>query len=257
MSKISAVTQISVENDLDLFEKSIKSVLFADEIIVYTMFEPNNRLKDIIKKYNLITKPVDLDKLKNKIVEEIRHKQVTDNNGDWVLILDYDEVITKDLRSEIENITHSDDHYSAYAILRKNYSLGQHLKRGGWGDDYVVRLIFKQDFILWPTNIHSTPQIKGDISQTTHPMLHYKDPTLEFIVDKTNRYSDTEASQYYDGNLAPVDSFTLIRKTLMEILRRGVFKLGFMDGPVGIIQSIYQGFSVFISYAKLYEKQNK
>jgi outer membrane receptor for ferric coprogen and ferric-rhodotorulic acid len=86
-------------------------------------------------------------------------------------------------------------------------------------------------------------------------MQHHKDESLEQMVTKTNRYSDIEAQQFYDGSMAPVTGLTLMRKWWMETLRRGIFKKGLLDPKIGLIQSMYQGFSVYISYAKLYEKQ--
>lgn len=86
-------------------------------------------------------------------------------------------------------------------------------------------------------------------------MEHHKDDSLEQMVEKTNRYSDIEATQFYAGNMARVTPLTLMRKWWMESFRRGLFKRGLLDGRIGLIQSLYQGFSVLISYAKLYEKQ--
>jgi hypothetical protein len=41
----------------------------------------------------------------------------------------------------------------------------------------------------------------------------------------------------------------------MEFIRRYFLKRGYLDGRIGLFQSLYQGYSVFISYAKLYELQ--
>ena len=43
----------------------------------------------------------------------------------------------------------------------------------------------------------------------------------------------------------------------LEYIRRQIKNLGFLDGPFGIIESIYQAFSKTITYLFLYEKQNK
>ena len=47
------------------------------------------------------------------------------------------------------------------------------------------------------------------------------------------------------------------RKFLAEIYRRLIRNLGFLDGPFGIIEAIYQAFSKTITYLFLYEKQLK
>lgn len=257
MNKLTVVTQIAIEDNLDTLENMLKASKFGDDHIIYTMFTPNQRLKKIIQTYNLTNIPLDLSAYENKIVEEFRETEVKKTNTDWVLILDFDEIVSENLQDEIMRTINSPDHASAYAILRKNYSLGYRLKYGGWSDDYVIRLIYKPDFISWPTNIHSSPVVEGEIKKLKYPLHHRKDESLEFIINKTNRYSDTESTQFLEGNMKSVTTFTLFRKTSMEIFRRLFLKLGILDGRIGIIQSIYQGFSVFITYAKLYEKQNR
>lgn len=257
MNKLTIITQAAVEDNLDTLEKSLASTTFADEHIIYTLFTPDDRLSYLIKKYNQKQIPIDLSKLKNRIVEEYREEQVRNTNTDWVLLIDFDEVITAELAREIRAAINSEDHSSGYAIRRKNYSLGYPLTYGGWGDDFVLRLIYKPDFITWPNNIHSTPVLKGEATKLKSPLLHYKDASLEYIVNKTNRYSSTEAGQYFSAGMRAPNTLTLFRKLSMEIFRRLVLRVGFLDGKIGVIQSIYQGFSVFISYAKLYEKYNQ
>jgi len=88
-------------------------------------------------------------------------------------------------------------------------------------------------------------------------MEHHKDASLSQMVIKTNRYSKIEAQQFLDGGLALVTRFTLIRKIGMEFCRRYILKLGFLDGRIGLLQALYQSYSVFLTYAKLYELQKK
>jgi hypothetical protein len=256
---LSVVTQIAPEDNLDTFENLLKSISFADNITVYAMeMEGDKDLLKLAKDYNLniifIARPA------SRVVEEIRAQQVREAKGDWVLVMDFDEVITPALRDEIKTIVglpprSSLERSGAYSIARQNFSLGYPLKRGGWGTDYVIRLFRKVNFLDWPTDIHSTPTFRGELGQLRNHMEHHKDQSLEYIVSKTDRYTDKEAEQYYDGEMAPVTSLTLLRKLKMEMIRRGIFKAGLFDGKIGLIQSIYQGFSVFLSYAKLYELQ--
>jgi hypothetical protein len=164
-------------------------------------------------------------------------------------------VIPPALADEIRKTINSSFTKSAYFIPRRNYSLGYPLTHGGWGADLVVRLFDRQKFLNWPKEIHSLPTFTGESGTLQNHMEHHKDASLEQMVNKTNRYSQIEARQFFEGALPPVTLLTLFRKMHMEILRRAVLKLGLLDGAIGLIQSIYQGFSVFISYAKLYELQ--
>ena len=248
---LSVSTQISVGEPLGIFEKMLSSVSFADELIIFNMERTDSAALALFKKYKARVVEIKTP----AIVEIIRDRQIKEAKGDWVLVMDYDEVVTESLKNEILAITGNLASCPAYAIGRDNYSLGFKLRHGGWERDYVVRLISKDRFVSWPTSIHSTPVVKGSTIKANHAMEHHKDADLFQMVEKTNRYSAIEADQFMRGNLREVNSFTLLRKWWMESFRRGVLKAGLLDSKIGLIQSMYQGFSVFISYAKLYEKQ--
>ena len=249
---LSVSTQIAREDDLAVFSQMLKSVSFADELIIFNLDRSDSAALKLFRQFKakVINCPTP------SVVETIRAEQVEAAQGDWVLIMDFDEVIPPVLKIEITNISRlSSNVYSAYAIKRQNYSLGYPLRHGGWGQDYVIRLLRRADFLAWPKDIHSTPQVKGKIRKTKRAMEHHKDASLSQMVIKTNRYSAVEARQFFEGGLPPVTVFTLLRKPIMEFCRRYFFKLGFLDGAIGLLQSLYQSYSVFLSYAKLYELQ--
>lgn len=248
---LSVSTQIARGESLATFAQMLKSVSFADELIIFNMERTDAPALSLFAKFKARV----IDVKTPKIVETIRERQVQEAKGDWVLVMDYDEIIPVELAGEIDAIIGNRASCSAYAIGRDNYSLGYPLTHGGWERDYVVRLIRKADFVSWPTNIHSSPVVRGTTIKTTRAMEHHKDADLEQMVAKTNRYSAIEADQFFAGRMAPVTAFTLMRKWWMETLRRGIFKQGLLDRRIGLIQSLYQGYSVFISYAKLFELQ--
>lgn len=251
---LTLASTIHQQDNLKTFQAMLRSVKgLTTETNIYAMDMKNSKeLKIIAAKYEAniihVKRP--------PVVEAIRNRQVKNSKNPWVLILDFDEQLTPALKKEIKNTLESTfEEVGSYILRRQNYSLGSRLKCGGWGDDYQVRLIRKSAFRNWPNVIHVVPEISGKQVTLKSPLLHKKDESLESMVKKTNRYSDSEAKLFFDGNLPKVKSTTLLRKMHMEIIRRGFFKKGLLDGSIGLIQSIYQGFSVFITYAKLYEKQ--
>lgn len=250
---LSVSTQISQHDSLDTFARMLESVAFADEIVVFNLERTDAPALKLLTQINARVINVKTP----KIVETIRERQIKEAKGDWVLILDYDEIVPPELAGEIKAITENLASCSAYAIARQNYSLGYPMHHGGWERDYVVRLIRQSDFVSWPTNIHSSPLVKGSVIKTVHAMEHHKDASLAQMVEKTNRYSDIEAELFFRGGLPPVTPVTLLRKSIMEFIRRYFLKRGYLDGRIGLIQSLYQGYSVFITYAKLYELQQK
>ena len=61
-----------------------------------------------------------------------------------------------------------------------------------------------------------------------------------------------------DSNHPEVVSWRLFRILFTESIKQGVIRKGFFSGTVGVIDSILQIFSQFVTYSKLWEmQQNK
>jgi glycosyltransferase involved in cell wall biosynthesis len=188
-------------------------------------------------------------------VEPARNKTIESVRTDWVFILDADERLTNELIHEIKSSIKS-ERYSYYKVPRKNIFAQKYwLSHGGWWPDTVIRLINKKYFIEWPADIHSTPIIKGDCGVLTHPLLHYFHGVITKMVEKTIIYENIESELLYGAD-KNVQAATFFRKYFGELLRRLILKKGFLDGSVGVIESIYQAYSKTITYLFLYEKKH-
>ncbi len=178
---------------------------------------------------------------------------------EWVFILDADERITPELAEEIKPFLTYEVKNGApthYKISRKNIFENKWLHHGGWWPDYQTRLINKKYFQKWPTAIHSTPVIDGQTGYLQQPLLHYFHGDLSKMVEKTVIFEDIESELLFKANKNATTA-TFFRKFLAELYRRLIRHLGFLDGTIGIIESIYQAFSKTITYLYLYEKKNR
>ncbi len=240
---------IQTKNEEKNIEDCIKSAkLLTENIYLIDMKSEDNTLK-IAKKFHVKIfqyKPTNY-------VEPARKFAINKTNANWVFILDADERITFNLAKEIkEKIKFSD--YGLFKVPRKNiFGKIKWLKHGGWWPDYQIRLINKNKFINWPKQIHSTPVIKGKVGFLKNPLIHYFHGDLEQMVKKTIIFENIEANLLYQAN-KKVNLLTFFRKFFGEIWRRLIKKMGFLDGTIGIIESIYQAFSKTITYLFLYEK---
>jgi hypothetical protein len=59
----------------------------------------------------------------------------------------------------------------------------------------------------------------------------------------------------FDSGHPKMNVFRFFSAGFREFWYRGVVKLGFLDGTVGVIEIIYQTFSRLITYSKLWELQ--
>jgi len=77
------------------------------------------------------------------------------------------------------------------------------------------------------------------------------------MVAKTNEWSVVEARLRLDAHHPPVVWWRLVRVMITGFWESFVRNGGWRAGTVGFIESIYQGYSMFITYAKLWEMQVK
>ncbi len=245
---ISAI--IIARNAQGLIEDCLKSVSWADEIILVDTGSSDETV-GVAKR--LEAKVVET---KNGGFSEWRDLGARSAKGDWLIYIDSDERVTEKLREEIKRtILEGTD--GAYAIPRRNFFLGHKMHWGGWWPDYVIRLIRKDSLVRWEGELHEQPKIKGKIGKLKESLTHITHRNLSEMVEKTNNWSEIEARLLFESHHPKMTWWRFFSVAFREFWYRGIIKLGFLDGPVGIIEIIYQMFSRMITYAKLWEMQIK
>lgn len=251
---------IIAKNEEEKLPDCLKSVNWADEIILVDSGSTDDTIK-IAKEFG------------SRIVNEKtgsyskwRNKGMKRAKSDWVLYVDADERVTPQLRKEIQstiNNKHAQQSpgedgstiHSAYAIPRKNFILGKELKHGGWWPDYVKRLFRKDKFGSWAGELHEEPDFKGELGHLENPLVHLKHDNLEEMVEKTNKWSEIEAKLMFEADHPPMNILRFLSAMFREFWLRMIRHTAFLDGTKGIIYALYQVYSRFISYAKLWEMQ--
>ena len=173
--------------------------------------------------------------------------------GDWILWLDADERVTKELSKEIQAVLGQGiTDTVGFEVSRKAYFLGRWIKHCGWYPGYVLRL-FRRGLGQWSDKkVHEHLEIDGKTGRLLADLLHYTDPNLEHYFDKFNRYTTLAAEDL----TARGERFRLSQLTVRPawvFLRMYFLKLGFLDGVQGFILCVLSSCYVFTKYAKLWE----
>ena len=239
---------VIARNEEEKIAECLKMVSFADEIIVVDN-SSTDKTAEIAKR-----KGAKIINLKAGNFSELRNKGAKEARGEWLLYIDADERVTPQLRREILKRV-QDNAFSAYAIPRRNFILGKELKHGGWWPDYAKRLFKKNKFKKWTGELHEEPVFKGKLGHFKNPLIHLKHDNLTEMVDKTNSWSEIEARLMIEANHPRMNIPRFISAMFREFWLRMIKQMAFLDGPQGIIYALYQVFSRFVSYAKLWEMQ--
>jgi len=244
--KISAV--ILAKNEEEKITDCLKSVIWVDEIILVDDGSTDATCS-LAKKFK-----AKIFDFKKESFAERRNFGTKRARGEWILHIDADERATDGLREEILEAISSSS-FSHYAIPRSNFVFGKRMKHCGLWPDYVVRLFKKKDFVSWRGDLHETPVVKGKLRHMNNYFIHIKHDNLFDIVEKTNKWSLIEARLMFEACHPPMNLLRFASSIFREFYLRMVKQLAFLDGVEGVIYGVYQVWSRFLSYAKLWEMQ--
>ena len=248
-NKISVI--IIAKNEEKMIEDCLKSINnWANEIVVIDSGSTDKTL-DICRRYNC-----EIFKTSEAGFSSRRNLGKEKSSFDWIFYLDADERMTNALKKEITD-TIDNAKFLAYVIPRRNFYLGKEVRFGGSYPDYVKRLFKKDKLKEWVGKLHEEPLFEGELGYLKEPMIHITHRDLSSMVDKTSNWSKIEADLLYKANHPPVVGWRILRIMFAEFWYRIVKLKGWRDGTVGWIEAIFQVFSRFITYARLWEMQNK
>jgi glycosyltransferase involved in cell wall biosynthesis len=180
----------------------------------------------------------------------------------WVLILDADERVTPELRDEILDVLRRDalgqgGVHDGYRVRRLNHFLGRRVRYCGWQNDRCLRLFRRDKGRYQDREVHADVTIEGgDVGVLRGRLLHYTFDGFEQYMRKFDRYT-TWAAGDRNRVTGTVRWHHLALRPLGRFLKQYVLKLGFLDGSTGLMVCSLAAFSVFMKYAKLYERRLK
>lgn len=175
--------------------------------------------------------------------------------NEWVLNLDADEVLTPELKTEIEvelRKTQSNS-IAGYSVARRSYYVGKWIKHGGWYPSRVVRLS-KKSLSRWSEPaVHEVLEVKGLVSELKSPLDHYTFPSIESQVLTNLRYAKQGSEQILKKK-ASYGVFIMLLKAYWKFVNTYFIQRGFLDGKRGLIISVNAAHSLFLKYAFVIEE---
>lgn len=248
--KLSAVVFIFWPEEEDYLEACLKTVSWTDEIIVIDN-GATAKTKAIASRY---TKKIYRDEGNDFALRHTLGGQKA--TGDWLLYVDADERVSARLAGEIKRVIASPA-ADAYEIFRENYFLGKKVRFGERYPDYVTRLFKKEKVLGWYGEIHESAKIAGRIGRLDGPLYHLTHRDIASMMRKTINFAQIEARLRLKAGHPKVVWWRLLRVILTEGYTRLVKYQGWRGGTSGWIDGLFQAFSLFIVYVRLWEEQRR
>lgn len=239
---------ILTKNEAKRIKTCLESVKWAEEIIVVDDQSTDETVK-IARQY---TDKVFINKMKDFSSQRefaLRHAQ-----GNWVLYVDADERVTPALRAEVLEITRNDSGkntaIAAYFVPRRNIFLGKEQKV-----DKVERLFKREKLTGWFGKIHESPKVKGKKDTLKNYLIHLTHRDITSMTQKTLEWSKIEAKLRHEADHPQVTWWRILKAMFKEFYQQIFKNRLYRHGTEGWIEGIFQVFSLFITYVRLWEKQ--
>jgi glycosyltransferase involved in cell wall biosynthesis len=246
MIKISGI--VITKNAENQIADCLDSLSFCEEIIVI-----DNKSEDKTREL--------AEKMGAKVIEfssadfsEMRNIGIKKATGDWLLYVDADERVTPELALKIKQVATNNVNEAAFRVKRKNFYFGNHQ----W--PYIERLerLFKKEKLeKWYGELHESPKVLGKIDDLDGYLLHYTHRDLGSMLKKTIEWSKIEAELRFKSGHPRMTWWRFPRVMLTAFFDSYIRQGGWKVGAVGLIESMYQSFSIFVTYARLWELQQK
>lgn len=246
--KLSAVVFVFWPEEEELIDNCLRSVAFADEIVVIDNGATSKTI-DICRKYTrkiYFTASKDFSQHHNFGKDKAK--------GEWILYIDADERVSLSLKEEIGRELLSPT-AAAYRLFRQNFFLGKKVLFGDRYPDLVTRLFKRDKLKYWQGRIHESSHVDGEIKDLRSPLYHLTHRDIYSMMRKTINFSEHEALARLEINHPPVVWWRLLRIFLGEFFYRIFVLQGWKQGTEGWIDGIFQAFSLFVVYARLWELQ--
>lgn len=207
----------------------------------------------------------------------------TDISTEWVMRVDADEELTKELAEEIRRkLPGLPGRVNGVMLRRRVYFLGRWIKHGGIYPTYLLR-IFRRGKAYCEQALMDEHFLltEGESVRFSKDFIDNNTKDLEWWTSKHNWYSNKELEEHFEQQQSFKQGTTmkprllggqaerkrwlkymiyyrtpLMRRAHWYFLYRYIFRLGFLDGPEGLAFHFLQGYWYrFLVDAKIYEHE--
>ncbi len=192
--------------------------------------------------------------------------------GDWILSLDADEEVDRDLGQLIRFIISERKPHpkqelltamgvalpkadaNGYWMRRRNKFLGRWIEHGGYWSDPKLRLFRRGAGRFESRLVHEDVHVEGQTSRLVDgAIIHHSYPTLSDYIEHMNRYSSLGAEMVVANGPVRFSFINIVLRPLFTFIYNYFFRLGFLDGREGLLLHLYHAVYVSWKYAKAWE----
>ncbi len=245
---------ILAKNEEQFIGRCIKSVLWADEVLVLDSGS-TDRTEEIAQLLGATVYHQDWLGYSAQ-----RNQAISLAKNDWVFFIDCDEIVTPELASSIQAIMNCSlnekDGYSVnrrgdfYGVLLPNMSKAKNR-------NHFIRLFNRKYSRYDPEmKVHERVLCSGKILPLEGVLIHWRGYIMDEYIQVFNRYASMEAEVLKDQDVH-VNGVTIFIRPILRFLWCYFARGGCFLGTRGLIHAMLKATSEYIRYVKLWEMQNQ
>lgn len=232
--------------------RAMASLGFAEDIVVIDALS-NDRTAEIARQAGarVIQRAwTNFSDQRNFSLREAKH--------DWVLVLDADEAVSKELVEWLAEFFRAARNLAApygYKIKRTEFFIGQRIYGACWNPSFQDRF-FRRDKANYIGEIHEYPVVEGGFvyAPATAVLEHNPNVTAESFFEKMNRYTTIEAFDRYQAGQR-TSLFHVGVAFFATWWKNFFYYKGYRDGAHGFVICVMEGVSRTVRHVKLWQIQ--
>jgi glycosyltransferase involved in cell wall biosynthesis len=237
---------VITKNESRSIERCLKSVLWADELIVVDSGSTDDTVS---KAQGLGATVIQTDwpgwaKQKNRAIDAATH--------DWILSLDADEWLPENAEEVVRSALA--DSADSYTLKRKTFFLSRWIAHMGWYPDRQVRLFRKSATRFEDVPVHEKVRPTPQTADLELDIMHESFTSIEQYIAKHNVYSSAQAEQQQHVRFLWLK---VLVKPGLRFWQVYLFQRGFLDGWQGFVLAVLRWWYEFLVLAKILELQRR
>jgi glycosyltransferase involved in cell wall biosynthesis len=248
MSRLSVV--VTTLNEAGRIEGTLERLAFADEVLVVDSFSADGTPE--------IARSLGARVLQHEYESPAAQKNwaIPRTEHDWVLIVDADEWVPKDLAREVRRAIAAPDAFDGYQIRRRNFFLGKEIRHSGWQNDWVLRLFRRGHGRYLERQVHERMEVDGAVGRLKGQLVHHSYRSLDDYWMKLRRYAEWNAMEACRRG-ARVSPAYMIAHPVLRFLKSYVLQRGFLDGAHGLVLCLLTAVYAAAKDARIWELQHE
>ena len=238
---------ITVHNEEKILESCLEKLNFCDEIVI-VLDKSTDNSKKICEKFT--------DKIFAGSWEfegERRNFGLKNCSKEWILEIDADEHVSKNLSEEILNKINNSSDYSNFHIKVNNY-IGKNLVKYGWGGSFGrggVTCLFKNGTKKWgKQRVHPELSFNGKFGPDLKNCIeHYFVENISELLLKFNSWTYLKSLDLIENKKKETLGHNL-RRIFSRFLKNYYKRKGYKEGKLGFLIALLAGLFPIVSYLR-------